>query len=70
MASSLYKAHLFVATAQHDEKDDSWAATVTISWKRDGRFQFHRFTTRPNLTEEEAMAEAMTIGRLWVDQKL
>jgi hypothetical protein len=70
MASQLYKEHLFIANTQHDEKEDSWAAKVTISWKIDGHFQFHRFTTRPNLTAEEAMAEAMTIARLWVDQKL
>jgi hypothetical protein len=70
VASQLYKEHLFVARAQHNEIASCWIAEVTISWKVEGQYQFHRFNAAAALTEDEALAEAMLLAKLWVDRKL
>jgi hypothetical protein len=72
VASELYKEHLLVSRAQYDSESECWVPAVIISWKLDGKFQFHSFNhlSKTYKSAQEAVSQGFLLAKLWVDKKL
>jgi hypothetical protein len=70
MPNELYKGHLLLWTAEHDDERQAWIPTMQISWKINGQFQFHRFKGPPQTSKEGATQVAQKLAELWIDKKL
>jgi len=70
MANELYKQHVLIWMALHDEQTDSWIPHINISWTMNGRYQFHTFNGPAQISHDDALALGKQLAEAWVDKKL
>ena len=70
MANRLYKDYLLVSFPKFDEVKRKWLVQVTISWREQDHFTFHRINPPRGFENDiEAVEKGFSLGRFWVDQK-
>jgi hypothetical protein len=72
MASSLYKNHLIVSSADYFAGTSEWKPWVSISWRDNGGQHLHtiHFATERFDTPAGAERFATQSGQQWVDKRL
>jgi hypothetical protein len=69
MPNELYKNHVLVCTASYNSENRCWVASVSVSCRAGGGFQFHPFSVSDSkcLTAEEAIIHGFQKARAWVE---
>jgi hypothetical protein len=70
MATELYKERLVIWNSDYNKQTDAWIPDVIISWREDGKYQFHRLKGPPQISHDAALQLAKTLAEGWVDEKL
>lgn len=72
MANEAYKGHILISTATYQSDCKKYIAHVSIAWRTEDGFHFHRLegASTSGRSAEEAVAQGFAVARLWVDKKL